>query len=288
MTQHRLFLSSLLFCMFSFALAEDLTPGFYNSVNGKKDAELKGGLKSLIRDHTAIDYGSGKGHSWEVFYYSDRNDEGYCMDMYCDTWYKFGTPGSVVTGCNIEHSFAKSWWGGNTNDAYKDCYHLNPSNSNANNARSNYPLGVPVKDIKTSGSLKVGKRHHDQLNVDFLSLNRKTNTRAISPAPISIWQHAMGAMPTEISTMYVLNIKDGAQTTKMSVPSTPCRTTTTWSSSLGNRRFLSNGTAWTPFLKRKSNALMPSAISNTTAIHLSTILIWQNISGARKPDRRST
>lgn len=173
MTQHRLFLSSLLFCMFSFALAEDLTPGFYNSVNGKKDAALKAGLKSLIRNHTAIDYGSGKDHSWEVFYYSDRDDEGYCMDMYCDTWYKFGTPGSVVTGCNIEHSFAKSWWGGSKNDAYKDCYHLNPSNKDANNARKNYPLGVPVKDIKTSGSLKVGKRHHDQLNVDFFVFEPK-------------------------------------------------------------------------------------------------------------------
>lgn len=147
----------------SFAFAEKMPDGYYNSANGTKDAELKGTLKSIIRDHTAIPYGDD---TWEVFYYSDQDENGYCMDMYCDTWYKFGAPGSAVTGCNIEHSFAKSWWGGAKNDAYKDCYHLNPSNSTANSARSNYPLGVPEKDIKTSGSLKIGLRHHEALNTD--------------------------------------------------------------------------------------------------------------------------
>ena len=147
----------------SFALAEEMPSGYYNDINGLKDGELKGTLKSIIRDHTAISYGSS---TWEVFYYSDRDENGYCMDMYCDEWNQFTSPGTAVSGCNIEHSFAKSWWGGSTNDAYKDCYHLNPSNSTANSARSNYPLGVPEKDIKTSGSLKIGKRHHEELNVD--------------------------------------------------------------------------------------------------------------------------
>ena len=158
-------------CLLSLSLcAEELPEGFYNSANGLKDCELKGTLKELIRDHTAIPYGNGTNSSWEVFYYADQDENGYCMDMYCDTWYKFTSPGVVVSGCNVEHSFAKSWWGGATNDAYKDCYHLNPSNSTANSSRSNYPLGVPVKDFKDqskTGSLKVGKIHHDSLNVDF-------------------------------------------------------------------------------------------------------------------------
>lgn len=166
----RIILFSLLMGIASFAIAEDLTPGFYNKVNGLRDGQLKDTLKSLIRNHTAIPYGDGVNSTWGVFYYSDQDEEGYCMDMYCDTWYKFDSPGSKVTGCNIEHSFAKSWWGGATNDAYKDCYHLNPSNSTANSSRSNYPLGVPVKEIKdqaSTGSLKVGKIHHDSLDVDF-------------------------------------------------------------------------------------------------------------------------
>ena len=150
------------------AVAEDLPDGFYNSANGLQDGALKDQLKSLIRDHTAIPYGTGANKTWGVFYYSDRDEEGYCMDMYCDDWYKFTSVGTAVTGCNIEHSFAKSWWGGAENDAYKDCYHLNPSNATANSARSNYPLGVPEKDLKSNtGSLKVGKKHHETLDVDF-------------------------------------------------------------------------------------------------------------------------
>ena len=154
----------LLLCPWVGLFAETMPEGYYDRIDGKQDAVLKSTLSAIIRPHTVIPYGSGKGKTWEVFYYSDRDENGYCMDMYCDDWEKFGTPGSVVSGCNIEHSFAKSWWGGSKNDAYKDCYHLNPSNSTANSSRSNYPLGVPTSDIKssaTTGSLKVGKATYE-------------------------------------------------------------------------------------------------------------------------------
>ena len=165
MKKYLLFLSVAVFALCSLStFAEDLPEGFYNAANGLKDCELKGTLKELIRNHTVISYGEG---SWEVFYYADQDENGYCMDMYCDDWKKFGAPGSAVSGCNVEHSFAKSWWGGAKNDAYKDCYHLNPSNSTANSARSNYPLGNVTNLVKTAGSLKIGKQHHDSLNVDF-------------------------------------------------------------------------------------------------------------------------
>lgn len=138
--------------------------GYYNAIDGKQDSVLKSTLGQIIRPHTAIPYGSGAESTWGVFYYSDQDEEGYCMDMYCDSWKKFTSVGAVVSGCNIEHSFAKSWWGGSKNDAYKDCYHLNPSNATANSARSNYPLGVPTKDLKdqsVTGSLKVGRATYE-------------------------------------------------------------------------------------------------------------------------------
>ena len=154
--------------------AEEMPENYYLRADGMQDGALKDSLKATIRDHTAIPYGSGANSTWGVFYYSDRDEEGYCMDMYCDTWYKFSAPGNAVTGCNVEHSFAKSWWGGSSNDAYKDCYHLNPSNSTANSSRSNYPLGVPIKEFKdNTGSLRVGKIHHDSLNVDFFVFEPK-------------------------------------------------------------------------------------------------------------------
>ena len=146
------------------ATAEQMPENYYDAINGKKGEVLKGTLKTVIRPHTVIPYGSGNPSSWYVFYYSDRDENGNCMDMYCDKWKKFTSVGAVVSGCNIEHSFAKSWWGGSKNDAYKDCYHLNPSNTNANSSRSNYPLGVPTKDLKdqsVTGSLKVGRATYE-------------------------------------------------------------------------------------------------------------------------------
>lgn len=144
--------------------AEEMPVGYYDAIDGKQDSVLKSTLGQIIRPHTAIPYGSGADKTWGVFYYSDQDEEGYCMDMYCDKWKKFTSVGAVVSGCNIEHSFAKSWWGGSKNDAYKDCYHLNPSNTTANSSRSNYPLGVPTKDLKdqsVTGSLKVGRATYE-------------------------------------------------------------------------------------------------------------------------------
>ncbi|MDD6781809.1 MAG: hypothetical protein PUD89_02610, partial [Bacteroidales bacterium] len=109
-------------------VAGEMPDGYYNAAAGKSDAELKGTLKTIIRNHTVLNYGSGENSSWYCFYYSDRDtNTNLCMDMYCDDWKPFTTPGEAVAGCNVEHSFAKSWWGGAKVDAYKDCYHLNPS-----------------------------------------------------------------------------------------------------------------------------------------------------------------
>ncbi|MBR1929255.1 MAG: endonuclease [Paludibacteraceae bacterium] len=135
------------------AFAEKMPDGYYQSADGKQDEELKTALYNIIKVGSRQGYGSG---SWTVFYYSDRREDGSVWDMYSDTVRYFTNPGTAVSGMNIEHSFAKSWWGGTKNDAYKDCYHLNPSESTANSARSNYPLGVVTNVTKTAGSLKIG------------------------------------------------------------------------------------------------------------------------------------
>jgi len=141
------------------ATAENMPANYYQSAIGLSDNALKTALANIINPHTIISYGTG---TWGVFFYSDKDSAGYCMDMYCDEWNMFTTEGTAVAGCNIEHSFAKSWWGGSKNAAYQDCYHLNPSNSTANSSRSNYPLGVPTTDLKSNtGSLRVGKATYD-------------------------------------------------------------------------------------------------------------------------------
>lgn len=171
-TMKKVVLSLILLTAMS-VMAEQMPAGYYASIEGQQDAALKDALRLVIRPHTVIPYGSGMGKTWEVFYYSDRDSaSGEMMDMYCDTWHVVSTPGQVASGCNIEHSFAKSWWGGAEYDQYKDCYHLNPSNSTANSSRSNYPLGVPTQDIKSgTGSLRVGKATHTVVRPDGSTLN---------------------------------------------------------------------------------------------------------------------
>ena len=138
-------------------IADEMPDGYYNAADGKSDAALKTALYNIIRVGQRYDYGSGSGHTWEIFYYSDRDTlTNRCLDMYSDEVRYFTTPGAVVSGCNIEHSLAKSWWGGNKNDAYKDCYHLNPSDTKANSARGSYPLGEVVNVTQQEGSLLIG------------------------------------------------------------------------------------------------------------------------------------
>lgn len=58
---------------------------------------------------------------------------------------------------NIEHSFPKSWWGGETVQAYKDLYNLMPCKKEINTTKSNYPMGIVVSGDKGNGWTKVGE-----------------------------------------------------------------------------------------------------------------------------------
>ncbi len=115
---------------------------YYTSIDGIKGGEaLKTALYELIRVHERISYGSGSTKTWGAFYSTDRNPaNNQVYDMYSPTVRYFGSKGSVISGMNIEHSVAKSWWGGDENDAYCDLHHLNPSDQDANSRKSNYPM----------------------------------------------------------------------------------------------------------------------------------------------------
>ena len=275
-------------CIAVFALgsfAESLQPGFYDEINGLQDGQLKDALKSLIRDHTAVSYGSGANSSWGVFYYADRDEEGYCMDMYCDTWYKFTSPGNAVTGCNVEHSFAKSWWGGNTNDAYKDCYHLNPSNSTANSARSNYPLGVPVKEFKANtGSLKVGKMHHPTMDVDFWVFEPKDEykgdfARAYFYMATCYGHWSDGRIDPVLSSYQGWRLDNKDVGSKFAMQNDNYLEFQPWEQEVGTAKTLSPSKRYAVWTRCPT--------SSTTAILSSTILSSQSIYGVVMPVKRS-
>lgn len=113
--------------------------GYYDGLQGKSGADLKQAAKAAAAAHTAVPYGDD---TWEAFRTTDvRTVDGReaWFDMYSNAivWVSTGH-----SGLNIEHSVANSWWGGVKNDAYKDLFHLNPSNADANNRKSNHPLAL--------------------------------------------------------------------------------------------------------------------------------------------------
>ena len=143
---------------------------YYTPVDGVKGgATLKTALYELIKNHKKIGYGSGEDKTWGAFYTTDavvENGKRRVLDMYSSEKRYFGNKGSAVSGMNIEHSVAKSWWGGNQNNAYCDIHHLNPSDHNANSRKSNYPLGELTSVSWDNGVTFVGKA-----NIDGSSMN---------------------------------------------------------------------------------------------------------------------
>ncbi|MDE5807318.1 MAG: endonuclease [Muribaculaceae bacterium] len=133
-----LLLSGALYFIAGNAYAE-APAGYYDSLEGKSGAELKAAVKAIAKKgHHAISYGD---NTWAAFRSTDvRTIDGK------ECWWDMYSPDNVTVssghpGMNIEHTVANSWWGGTKNDAYKDIVHLNPSNSDANSRKGNYPIG---------------------------------------------------------------------------------------------------------------------------------------------------
>lgn len=129
---------------------------YASSLKGKKKAELKDALHALMKDATTLSYGNGSNSTWWGFYVTDKDADGYVIDRYSNERRKFTSRGSVPSEMNIEHSFAKSWWGGDKNQAYRDLYNLMPSDSEANSSKSNYGMGIVTNAKHGNGCIKVG------------------------------------------------------------------------------------------------------------------------------------
>jgi len=151
------FLPFLILLVLSFSVLAQIPTGYYDSAIGKKQAELKTALHLKIKVANVPKYGSGAGSTWAAFAKTDvRPEDGTVWDMYSNNHVAFnGT--SAASGMNIEHSFAKSWWG-DGRQAASDVGHLKPSNSTANSAKGSWPMAV-VDGATTfsNGCIKVGK-----------------------------------------------------------------------------------------------------------------------------------
>ena len=168
-------LYTLIFCAWiTLAFAEQMPVGYYDAIEGKKDEALKIALFQIIKGGERLDYGPNTYHTssnppkwqvgdikaygtWHGFQLADQLSNGCVWDMYSTTKRYFPIKGGSAAGMNIEHCLPKSWWGGTENNAYRDLYHLNPSDQAANNNKSNCPPGNPSTSSFDNGVFKTGK-----------------------------------------------------------------------------------------------------------------------------------
>ena len=134
----------------SITASAQIPEGYYDALKGKKGAELKTAVHNIIKEARVLSYGKGIAATWWGFYLTD-NDNGYVIDRYSPNKVEFGEWGASCSSMNIEHSFPKSWWGGEQRQAYKDLYNLMPSDAKANSTKSNYGMGVVTKATYDNG-----------------------------------------------------------------------------------------------------------------------------------------
>jgi hypothetical protein len=164
--------SSVLLWLFLFSAHATIPSGYYSGTEGKKAAALKTVLHTIICQDTThyLDYGSGKGSTWEGFYYTDRNlVTNAVIDMYSDSVRYFPDPNPNFTAfgqtIHIEHSVPKSWWGCDINHPdcpAKDLNHLYPADGITNTSKNDNPLGVVTgTPTLNNGVSKVGPAVYD-------------------------------------------------------------------------------------------------------------------------------
>ena len=114
----------------AFGAMADVPQGYYSSLKGKRDADLKNALHTLLYNHTLVSsYSDLPQYFRKTDVYPPGNSRyGQWWDMYSD----IPLYTRSFAGLNREHSFPKSWWGGSQNTpAYTDLNHLYPSEAQA-------------------------------------------------------------------------------------------------------------------------------------------------------------
>ncbi len=120
----------------------------------KYDAELKTALNSLVINHTSLGYNSGRDRMFENI---DKQPGDTIECVYTGIKIKAATRTIAQgLGFDTEHTWPQGTFS-QAEPMRSDIYHLYPTNSTANNTRSNYPFGVVTGGVSwTGGGSKLG------------------------------------------------------------------------------------------------------------------------------------
>jgi endonuclease I len=149
MKMNRIFLP-VLGWLLTLNLVGQVPAGYYTGTTGLYGNALKSALHQVIQGHTPVAYTQ----LFTCFATTDDRPNGSVWDMYSDN--PGGTPPYVYYfvpsdqcgnysqegDCfNREHSFPKSWFGGDIMPMYSDLFHLYPTDGYVNGQRGNLPYG---------------------------------------------------------------------------------------------------------------------------------------------------
>lgn len=139
--------------------------GYYDPAEGLHGDELRAALHDIIDGHTVISYSD----IWTAFFTTDVKPNGMIWDMYSDIPggqppYEYtpgddqgGSAGGEGEGYNREHSWPRSWFGGEVLPMNTDINMIFPSDIYVNNRRSNFPYGEVSNPTWTSmNGSKIG------------------------------------------------------------------------------------------------------------------------------------
>lgn len=151
MKQKHLYTFSILTLFFTTAIVAQPPSGYYDDAGGLSGASLKTALFNIINGHTEVSYSS----LWWRFETTDTKPNGKVWDMYSDLpgnppyEYIHGDDQCVEAtapaenNCyNREHSWPRSWVGGDIPPMYTDLFQVYPTDAWVNELRSNFPYGV--------------------------------------------------------------------------------------------------------------------------------------------------
>ncbi len=145
----------------------DFSPpeGFYDGTAGLAGEDLQAALYEIIHDHAPVSYA----FVWTAFYTTDNKPNGKVWDIYSDIpggvppyEYTFGVDqggvgGQEGTGYSREHSWPKSWFGGEVMPMFTDLFALYPTDTHINGMRGVYPYGeVAVPTWISMNGSKLG------------------------------------------------------------------------------------------------------------------------------------
>lgn len=122
--------------------------GYYAAAVGQQDEGLMAALEAIINPHTKLNYN----YLWDAYEVTDKGEDGYYIDMYSTCKYDYNSPhpggaSYVGQGLNREHSFPKSWFGGEVDPMFTDLTMIIPVDAYVNQRRSNNPYGVCASGV---------------------------------------------------------------------------------------------------------------------------------------------